>query len=279
MTPTLQSCLPITNTAVLTSGLGLNVDLFATSIVTGPIPGPAFSSDNSGLVFTFTNETSGTAPLVYLWDFGDGITSTAVSPVHEYAFPGSYPVSLTATDLCGSNQITHPINATCAPPRAGFTWLDNELNISFTNQSSGQFPLSFLWNFGDGITSALTSPVHGYGSPGVFNVSLTASDLCGLDTIIDPVTTTCTAPTSQFNWTTDGLLVSFTDQSSGTLPFDYLWDFGDGITSTQQSPAHIYGSAGIYPVTLSLSAPCGIDLTEAKVRVGSFVFLPVALKH
>ena len=279
VTPTLQSCLPITNTAVLTNGLGMNADLIATSIVTGPLPGPAFSWDDSGLVFTFTNETSGTPPLEYLWDFGDGVTSTEGSPVHEYAFPGTYPVSLTATDLCGSNQITHPIDATCIAPHASFTWLGNELNISFTNQSSGRFPLSFFWNFGDGITSTLTSPVHDYGSPGVFNVSLTASDLCGLDTIIEPVTTTCTAPTSQFSWTSDGLLVSFTDESSGTLPFDYMWDFGDGLTSTQQSPTHLYTSPGIYPVTLSLTAPCGMDLTEAKVRAGNFIFLPVALRR
>jgi len=279
VTPTVPSCLPITNTAVLTTGLGLNVDLFATSLVTGSVPGPDFSWVDSGLVFTFTNETSGTPPLTYVWDFGDGITSTEVSPVHEYTFPGNYPVTLTATDLCGSDAKSHSVDATCAPPLAGFTWLGNELNITFTNQSKGRFSLSYLWNFGDGVTSTLTSPVHDYHSPGVFNVSMTATDLCGIDTIVEPVTTTCSAPAAQFSWMTDGMLVSFTDLSNGTTPFEYLWDFGDGITSTEQSPSHLYTSPGIYPVILTLNAPCGIDIFEAKVRAGSVIFMPVTFRH
>jgi PKD repeat protein len=93
------------------------------------------------------------------------------------------------------------------------------------------------------------------------------------------VTTTCTAPTTLFTWQADGMLVSFTDQSSGTPPFEYLWDFGDGITSTEQSPAHLYTSPGTYTVSLTVSAPCGIDVYETTVRAGSVIFLPVTFKH
>jgi uncharacterized repeat protein (TIGR01451 family) len=279
VTPTASACLPITNTAVLTTGLGLNYELSATSIVSGPLPSPAFSWVDSELVFTFTNETSGTLPLNYVWSFGDGVTSTEVSPVHEYTYPGTYTVTLTAADLCGLAGITHVVEATCSAPQAAFSWLNNELTVSFTNQSTGRFPLSFLWNFGDGITSTLVSPVHDYSLPGTFDVTLAATDLCGLDTASDQVTTTCTAPTTLFTWQADGMLVSFTDQSSGTPPFEYLWDFGDGITSTEQSPAHLYTSPGTYTVSLTVSAPCGIDVYETTVRAGSVIFLPVTFKH
>jgi len=213
ITPTASACLPITNTAVLTSGLGSTVEIIATSIISGPLPSPDFSWVNSELVFTFTNETSGITPLEYVWNFGDGITSTEVSPVHEYAIPGEYTVTLTATDLCGSAGISHLVEVVCSSPQAGFSWLDEELTVSFTNQSIGRFPLNFLWDFGDGITSTLTSPVHDYSLPAIFDVTLTATDLCGSGSFTDQVTTTRTSPTAYFTWQNDGLLVSFTNQS------------------------------------------------------------------
>ena len=114
------SCLPITNNALLTTGQGLDITLSATSIITGPPPAPEFSWVSSELVFTFTNETSGTLPLDYVWDFGDGITSTEVSPVHEYALPGDYVVSLNAADLCGTAGISHPVTAACSATTGWF---------------------------------------------------------------------------------------------------------------------------------------------------------------
>ncbi len=278
VTPTLSACLPITNTAIFTTGLGQTYDLTVTSIVSGSLPAPEFSWVDSELVFTFTNETSGTLPLDYLWDFGDGITSTESSPVHEYTYPGLYTITLTAANLCGSAVITHLVEVTCNPAQADFTWLGDELTISFTNQSTGRFPLSYLWDFGDTITSTLASPVHIYASPGVFDVSLAATDLCGTGNLVEPVTTTCTAPTAIFSWIAAGMLVSFTDQSSGTQPLGYLWDFGDGTTSTEQSPTHLFASPGIFSVSLTVNAPCGVSVYQAHLQVGRF-FLPLALRH
>lgn len=179
VTPITLSCQAITNNALLTTGQGVDITLSATSIITAPSPAPEFFWDSSELVFTFTNETSGGSPLDYVWDFGDGITSTTVSPVHEYALPGDYNVSLNAADLCGTAGITHPVIAACSPPQAGFTWLNQGLSVSFTNHSLGRFPLSFLWDFGDGSSSNDPSPTHPYASLGRYLVHLTVTDLCG----------------------------------------------------------------------------------------------------
>ena len=279
VTPTALACLPITNLATLTTGQGSDFTLSATSIISGPLPAPDFSWVSSELVFTFTNETSGTAPLEYVWDFGDGITSTEQSPVHEYALPGEYNVFLTASDLCGSAGISHSVEAVCSAPQAGFSWLGEELSITFTNQSDGYFPLSFLWDFGDGITSTLASPVHAYNLPATFDVSLTATDLCGAGSFADQVTTTCTAPAAYFSWQTAGLLVSFTDQSAGTQPLTYAWDFGDGTSSSEQSPSHTYTAPGRYSVHLAVSGPCGTSETITFVQVGEFIFLPLAYRQ
>ncbi len=196
--PSSLVCQDITNTAHLTSGQGLKLDLSATSIITGPVPAPEFSWLRDELVFTFTNETSGTLPLGYMWDFGDGITSTETSPVHGYLAPGTYNVSLSASNLCGTALISHPLQAVCTPPAAAFSWQ------------------------------------------------------------------------------TDNLLVTFTDQSSGTRPFTYSWDFGDGQSSTDASPSHSYAATGLYTVRLVVKAPCGTAEYSSLVWVGNFTFLPLA---
>lgn len=75
--------------------------------------------------------------------------------------------------------------------------------------------------------------------------------------------------------------VQFTDQSSGTID-TWLWEFGDGMTSTQQSPTHTYAITGTFTISLTVSGPGGID-TEAKVdcvevREEYEVFLPLVLR-
>jgi len=279
VTPTATACQPITNSALLTTGQGMHLTMEATSIVTGLVPLPDFSWWSSELVFTFTNETSATTPTDYLWDFGDGITSTETSPIHEYALPAEYQVTLSAANLCGSAQVSHAVDATCSVPQAAFSWLDDELTINFTNQTTGHFPLSFLWDFGDGITSILESPVHEYDSAETRHVTLFATDLCGTASLTQPVTTTCTSPTAFFTWQVDGLAVSFTNTSSGTPPLEYAWDFGDGSTSTEPSPTHQYTFPGRYDVLLAVTGPCGIAEYQAIVGAGEFIFLPLAVKQ
>ncbi len=279
VTPTALACLPITNVATLTTGQGSDFILSATSIITGPLPAPEFSWVSSELVFTFTNETPGGTPLDYVWNFGDGITTTEQSPVHEYALPGDYVVSLIAAGLCGTGSITHPLTATCSAPQAGFSWLDDELTVTYTNQSTGRFLLSFLWDFGDGITSTLASPVHDYTLPATYDVTLNATDACGTGSFSDQVTTTCTAPAASFTWQTDGMLVSFTDQSAGTQPLTYTWDFGDGTSSTEQSPTHTYATPGRYSVHLAVNGPCGTSEFITFVQVGQFIFLPLTYRQ
>jgi PKD repeat protein len=279
VTPTAEACLPINNNALLTTGQGPNLTLSVTSIITGTPPSPEFSWVSSQLVFTFTNETSSNIPLEYLWDFGDGITSTAVSPVHEYAMPGQYAVSLTASDLCGANIVSHPVEAACSAPQAAFSWLANDLSVAFTNGSSGLFPLTFIWEFGDGITSTLSSPVHDYSLPATFDVTLSATDLCGTGSFTGQVTTSCTAPFAGFTWQADGLSVSFTDTSGGTQPLSYLWDFGDGTTSPEQSPIHNYASPGMFSVSLTVTGPCGVSEFQSVISAGNIIFIPIAVKH
>jgi PKD repeat protein len=141
------------------------------------------------------------------------------------------------------------------------------LNVQFTTQSSGAIT-AWAWNFGDGTGSTEQSPAHTYMAAGHYTVSLTVTGPGGSDTEtkVSYINVTMPpAPVAAFTANpTSGqapLNVQFTDQSSGVIAA-WSWDFGDGTSSTDQSPAHTY-MAGAYTVSLTVSGPGGSH-TETK---------------
>lgn len=131
-------------------------------------------------VITFTNISTGTAPLTWSWDFGDGTAGIALnSPAHAYTAAGAYTVTLQAHNLFGSDSSSRLITVG-APALAGFSASAGAAKvnhvITFTNTSTGTAPLSYIWDFGDGLTDTLDSPTHAYTSPGTYTVSLSAAN-------------------------------------------------------------------------------------------------------
>jgi len=137
------------------------------------------------LIVAFTDESTNT-PTSWSWNFGDSTTSTSKNPSHTYANPGTYTVTLTATNSAGSNALTKSnyitVRAGSAKVTTNFvaTPLTGTapLTVRFTDESAGS-PTSWIWNFGDGQLSTLQNPTHIYISPGVFAVSLIASNSAG----------------------------------------------------------------------------------------------------
>jgi PKD repeat protein len=147
-----------------------------------------------------------------------------------------------------------------ATPRAGTA----PLAVDFTDLSTGP-PTSWLWEFGDGATSTERHPSHVYASAGTFSVTLTVTNSEGSDSVTQPGTVVVDAPpppTADFDAApaagTAPLSVAFTDLSSGP-PASWLWDFGDGATSSAQHPVHLYTAPGLYSVTLTVSNAGGSD--------------------
>ncbi|MHC5080728.1 MAG: PKD domain-containing protein, partial [Planctomycetota bacterium] len=132
--------------------------------------------------------------------------------------------------------------------------------VSFTDQSTGSVT-SWLWNFGDSASSNQQNPTHSYSNSGVYTVSLTVSGTTGSDTETKTNYITVT-PRADFTGTPASgpgeLSVNFIDQSAGQVT-SWSWNFGDGQTSTQQSPTHNYTSAGNFTVVLTVSGPHGND--------------------
>ncbi len=157
------------------------------------------TSGDAPLTVSFTDQSTG-VPTSWSWDFGDGGTSTAQNPSYTYNTAGTYTVTLTATNSCGSDTQTKVDYITvteppCNAPVAAFTGSPTSgtapLSVSFTDQSTNN-PTSWSWDFGDGGTSTAQNPSHTYNNAGTYTVTLTATNDCGSDgeTKVDYITVT-----------------------------------------------------------------------------------------
>lgn len=103
----------------------------------------------------------------YNWSFPGGLPaiSSQANPTVIYQTPGAYSATLTVTNAVGSNTITKTNYVVVSTtPTVGFGSAVNGLTVNFTNTSTGAS--SYLWEFGDGSTSAVTNPVHTYAQGG-----------------------------------------------------------------------------------------------------------------
>lgn len=263
-------------------------------VFTPPTPDISPSQNVGCYPFTvdFTDlSVVGDSPIAsWSWDFGDGGTSTDQNPSHLYTTPGTFDITLLLTDAngCASSmsfqdviesnnnrptaQFVGDPTITCLPPS----------NISFTNSSSGGTgSLVYFWDFGDGNTSTALNPINTYAAAGNYDVSLTVFDDLGCSTtlneteyieIVDNVTIDFVA-----NNTTVclGDEISFVDISSPT-PTSWLWDFGDGNTSIEQFPTHLYATAGDFDVSLTATYSSSCAGTETKISYVTIGEIPTA---
>jgi PKD repeat protein len=234
------------------------------------------TSGTTPLAVTFMDQSTNN-PTAWSWDFGDGATSTEQHPSHTYESPGSYSVTLTATNSAGSDSETKAeyiaVSAVTLPPETDFAGTPTSggapLTVSFTDHSTNS-PTAWSWNFGDGWSSAAQHPNHTFASPGTYTVRLTATNAAGSDTETkaDYVIVAVPTPPPQADFSADPtedaapLAVDFTDLSTNE-PTAWSWSFGDGNESTEQHPSHTYETPGSYTVTLTVSNAGGED-TETK---------------
>lgn len=247
---------------------------FTTPVTTGCAPLSVSFQDQS---------TPGSAPIrAWIWNFGNGASSTQRNPTHVFTQGGNYNVTLLVVDQNGCNaekvipnyitlqnapnaQFTAPVRSSCSAP---FT-------VNFTNQSTPASGLTYEWSFGNGQTSSATNPSHTYNALGSYNVKLKATSSLGCsDSIVKQQYVVIQDLVANFTANrTSGcapLTVNFTNQSTG-LPNSNLWNFGDGTTSTAANPTKTYNTPGTYTVKLRAanSASCA-DSTEKVAYITVF---------
>ena len=226
------------------------------------------------LVFTPSYTVKSPLPVVsFLWNFGDGTSSTDKFPSHVYSNPGSYSVTLiyTTSDGC-SNMIVYP-NAVKAGQKPQTAFTANPTNtcastpVGFTDQSTGTIT-NYLWNFGDGITDTSRNPLHYYNDTGYFNIQLIVSNNGCSDTLQKPKFVYIKPPIAKFAvdvQCSDPFHYVFTNYSVGANTLN--WDFGDGTNTTNPNPVHTYNSAGNYIVKLTVTNGTCMHVASYGARV------------
>lgn len=238
-----------------------------------PLANFSFSTitcQSSPVAFQDLSQQNGGGTIVsWLWDFGDpgsgtSNNSTYQNPIHTFDTAGSYFVYLIATNLAGCQDTMTKSMLINAHPTVDFTFDTACFGqpTHFTDQSTANTGTitSWLWNFGDGSTSTQQNPLHTYLSEGVYQVSLTVtnSGSCVWDSIAQVSVNPQPVAAFSFSNNCTNSLMQFTDMStpSGFIQ-SWLWEFGDGGTSTLQNPTHTYSTAGTFTVILTVTDNSG----------------------
>ncbi len=227
------------------------------------------ADDNLSIVF----RSYSTDAVSYLWDFGDGNTSTEANPNYTYTSGGLYTVTLTTTS---SDGLIAEATAQVAPMFVGFNFTKVDSEVTFENLTDGAKKL--VWDFGDGETLEWNaedteedpnfSPVHAYKTAETFKATLTATNYLDVEvSVTKSIEGLVLSTVPDFTFDVSGLKVNFTDAS--ILAVSHSWDFGDGSTSTELNPSHTYATKGTYDVTLTTTNDAGVSRSITKgVPVG-----------
>lgn len=256
------------------------LDTILQSITIDPMPEANFVANDvcEGDSVSFINTSQLTNGFIsdINWDFGDGNSSSLSDPIHYYAAPGTYNVTLrvgsdqVCEDVISKTVVVNPkpianfaANAVCNGSPVIFVDQTNVLSGAVTG---------WYWEFGDGSFSATQQPNHLYANSGVYNVSLVASTDKGCSDTLNRTTTINSLPTAGFTVanTCYGSPVQFTDTTSTSTGAinSWAWNFGDGNTASTQSPLHSYTSTGSYQVSLIVANANGcVDTINRSVNV------------
>ena len=237
--------------------------------------------------------------LSFLWDFGDGTTSTEPVVAHIYEEAGEYIVTLSVTDdsdLACNTSVTSRRVVVNTPPEAVFispelACIGDEIKLD-ASQTSDDTPenLSYIWELGDGTIAEGQKISKIWEKGGIYKITLKTDDNmgseCSLDTLqrtikvnAPPVADAGSDIQRCFSDYKEGYKIKFNASKSKDENRDdltYTWDFGDGNTETGKEQTHIYKQDGEYEVALTVDdgskTKCSADLDVVKVNIMSRPF-------
>ncbi|MEP3838781.1 MAG: PKD domain-containing protein [Algibacter sp.] len=226
------------------------------------------TSTSADDTMSFVFRSYSTDAVSYLWDFGDGNTSTEANPNYTYQTGGEYTVTLTTKS---SDGLVAEDSSVVAPIFVDFNFSKIDSEVTFENLTSGA--MSLVWDFGDGETLEWSvedseedpdfNPIHVYKTAETFKATLTATTFLGVQVSVSKnIEGLVLSTIPDFTFAVSGFTVQFTDAS--ILAVSHSWDFGDGNTSTEVNPMHMYAGEGTYEVTLTTTNDAGVSKTITK---------------
>jgi len=237
------------------------------------------------------NNTTNSGPWIYQWDFGDGLTSNMAQVTsHTYVTYGVYTIKLTVSNSVCTQSVSNTVTILPIPPIVDFSYNPSSgcqpLTVNFTNLSRFANPNTYQWDFGDGSSSTDINPMHAYTNFGTYTVSLSATNNTGqiISTTKPQIIHVYPRPFANFIarptllYIPGGILATL---NMSRYASGFFWDFGDGGTSVEMNPEHIYKSEGVFTITLIASNEQGcIDTLTQKnavvVKKANQVLIPNA---
>lgn len=252
--------LPGTYTVSVTDANACQVQ---TTISVGNLPPPLASFNTSNVCL---NEAASFLPSVsipsgspiinYQWNFGDGLSSQLMEPLHMYNYSGIFQVELIVTDSAGcSDTSIAPIEVYALP--SAFFSVDSSACPPLTLQLSDQSTGASTWNWmvTGGFSSSSQTALFTFTQPGLYDVTLVVTNAFGcadtmqvndsIEVYPVPLSDFTASPLIALEWNP---LVSFENQASGNITWS--WDLGDGTSSQDLHVDHLYSDTGHYEVCL-----------------------------
>jgi gliding motility-associated-like protein len=263
--PTTPGALSTQNGAANTFGCNLGVIKvnFETSITAGLDVDWNADVDTNCNTLTIKFQNTSRNANSYVWDLGNGQTSTDKEPTGTYTSFGTYTVMLIAIDtICDISDTVSMVfdHDTGIVPVADFEVnyvscdLTREVNI---NNKSRKGANSFFWDFGDGNTSTQQSPQHNYANSGVYTITLIAyNTLCNnSDTLVKQVDFDYDIPPPEVRVTANpcgngSIAVELENDSAW---YSYTWEFSEGTIEQGRNPKHKFTISDTYSVYLKIT--------------------------
>lgn len=264
----------------VTTAFGVRV--FSTGATVAPVASFTYAptGGTAPLTVDFT-DTSTNAPTSWTWSWGDGTAnSTTRNASHTFAAPGTYQVTLTASNSAGANTaapvaivVIPPVQAPVASFTASPTTGPVPLTVALTDTSTNT-PTSWRWTWGDGTAAGATQhPTHTFTAPGTYRITLSAANAGGSSTspaqtiTVLPVEPPAASFTASPSSGAAPLSVKFTDTSTNA-PTRWRWNWGDGTpVSGGRGPIHVFSSPGVYVVQLTATNSIGSSSTTRTITV------------
>lgn len=221
------------------------------------------------------------------WDFGDGETSKKQNPdAHTFKNSGTYTVRLMAKGPDGQrHSAVRKLQVFDIPPTAKFTLtvesIEVHTSIKIIDQSTGTID-TWKWDMGDGTILHTRNVVHTYTQDGSFTITLTVSNQGGQSHAYSLVILVTTGKPPELNFhlasgtnsrSRPPLTVRVQNNSTGSIR-SYLWDFGDGATSDDIQPEHLYEKHGKYVITLKVTDHKGREYHSTSSQAIIITVLP-----
>jgi PKD repeat protein len=217
--------------------------------------------------------------LKYYWEFGDGTTSTEITPTYQFTKTGLFNLKLTVSNTAGTcfDAFSLPIQIGTVDCNADFqTFIDSATRVVYFKHTSFVENTKYLWVFGDGDVSTGSNPSHTFTQPGFYMVSLTVYNQT--KNCFDHKTKAfCISKPgddikADFAYEVDNTTktLRINDKSLGKN-LSYIWDFGDGTKSDVKSPEpHVYLNSNYYNVCLLITNDQKIsNLACKQIKVGT----------